>query len=422
MNRIFTLVGFASVVVLLFLTGLYFTHDYTNRETYQVRYDTLRARRLQLEHTLALAHAGPPPWTADFVQQLAAALSAEIEVLPAPAPHAGAATVPQWTFDHVIVDEAGLPAFIVRVRVAPPALTRLAAVLQKVSVITLTTALLFVFVFGLVVWAGRRALAVSALADTAAAPPPPHDGRMLTHLAERSTRQGVELEHERAERQRAEADLHLKQMLLNRSLQEKIDMGRDLHDGLIQSLYAAGLTLQAAGKTLATDPAGARAQIETGVTTINNAIREVRGYITGLSPEKLREHTFAQSVNALVRTLGATRDVQFELHIDDEAARRMTDAQLTDLLQIVREAISNGLRHGGATAVTVRLHENEGRLCLLVQDNGRGFNPVAESGGHGLVNIRARADRLGAALKCTSDPAGGTRLVLTIAAPPAAPS
>ena len=423
MNRLFALVGFASLLVLLLLAGMYFSQDYLQRETEQVRLETLRGRKVQFERILALAHADSPPWNPEFVQQLATALSADIEVLPAPAAPATVETGPgrRWTFDHAIADGAGQPAFVVRVRFAPPLVTRLAAVHQKVAAIALITALLFVFVFGLVVWGSRRALMEAGPAIARSDPLHPNDGRMLSHLAERSSRQGVELEHERTERQRAEADLHLKQMLLNRSLQEKIDMGRDLHDGLIQSLYAAGLTLQAAQKILANDPAGARTQIETSLTTINNAIKEVRGYISGLSPEKLRERTFAKSVQALVQTLGATRNAKFDLRIDDEAARRMNDSQLTDLLQIAREAISNSLRHGGATAITLRLHESEGRLCLLVQDNGRGFNPMVESGGHGLANIRARATRLDADLKCTSEPAGGTRLVLTLPAPPTKP-
>jgi signal transduction histidine kinase len=237
----------------------------------------------------------------------------------------------------------------------------------------------------------------------------------LTHLAKTNLQQGADLKRERSERLRADEDLHFQQILLNRSLEEKIQLGRELHDGIIQSLYATGLTFEAAKNQLALDPTEAARQLDTGLKALNATIRDVRSYISGLSPENLRQQSFADSVRSLTQTLSGGRSTEFDLKIDDSAAIRLTDAESTDLLQIIREAISNGLRHGDASKITVRLHESAGEIGLLIQDNGRGFDPAKLTArGQGLDNLQARAERIGATLRITSAIGEGTRTVVTL--------
>jgi signal transduction histidine kinase len=242
---------------------------------------------------------------------------------------------------------------------------------------------------------------------------------MISHLAHHSALQSIELEKEREERQRAEADAHLKQILLNRALQEKIDMGRDLHDGLIQSLYATGLTIQAGRRALErdNDTSIARGQIDTALLSLNNAIREVRAYISGLGAEHVRQHSFTDSLRTVIDNLRADRPLDTDLRIDEQAVEQLDNDQTTDLLQITREAVSNALRHGHARQITIRLHRHGNETCLLIQDNGRGFDSTLVSRGHGLDNMQARAQRLKAKLHFESTLNQGTRLVLTITAP-----
>ena len=110
----------------------------------------------------------------------------------------------------------------------------------------------------------------------------------------------------------------------------------------------------------------------------------------------------------------AGREVAFDLRIDEDATGLLTEAQSADLLQIGREAISNSLRHGRATAVTLRLHRSDHEVCLLVQDNGAGFDQTKRSSGHGLGNMQARAAGLGASLQLESRPGKGARLLVTV--------
>ncbi len=237
----------------------------------------------------------------------------------------------------------------------------------------------------------------------------------LARLAESSVAQGEELTRERDVRRRAEEDARMQQQLLTQSLDEKIRLGHDLHDGIIQSLYAAGLMLESVRTLVKQNPDEAERRLEATRLALNTAIRDVRAYIVGLAPENLRRAGFAHGLSALVAELKAGREAQFDLKIDDEAAGLLTPEQSIETLQIAREAVSNALRHGRATAVTLRLQRSDRELCLLVQDNGAGFNPATtRDGGHGLHNMQARARRLGAALKVTSAPGEGTRVLATL--------
>ena len=121
-------------------------------------------------------------------------------------------------------------------------------------------------------------------------------------------------------RRRAEEDAQLKQQLLTQSLDEKIRLGRDLHDGIIQSLYAVGLTLETVRALVKSNPAEADRQLEHTRAGLNETIRDVRAYITGLAPENLRRGGVANALSALLAELKAGRSAQFDITIDGDAA------------------------------------------------------------------------------------------------------
>ncbi|MBI5688476.1 MAG: sensor histidine kinase [Verrucomicrobia bacterium] len=237
----------------------------------------------------------------------------------------------------------------------------------------------------------------------------------LARLAESSVAQGEELSRERDVRRRAEEDARLKQQLLTQSLDEKIRLGRDLHDGIIQSLYAAGLTLESVRALLKENPDEAERRLEQTRASLNSAIRDVRAYIAGLTPDSLRRTGFARALSHLMSELRAGREAQIDLQIDDETAALLTPEQSLEVLQIAREAVSNALRHGQATKIAIRMHQGDREVCLLVQDDGSGFDPARNrEGGHGLANMRARAELIGASLRIISQPAQGTRVLTTV--------
>lgn len=414
MNRIARLIGIALLLLIIFLAAVLASWMRLRRQTDQVQKITIETRQQQLEQALSLTQPPPLPWPDSYIKDLNTLLDAQIEVRSKAEPGDHSAAPAPWSFDYAWRHADGQPITHLRINLTPPPTVKLGHVYRHTSFVLLALALGLLIVLVIVVLFSREQNAPGDK-PTASTSNTSHGFASLSQLAKVSVQQQAELEHERIGRLRADEDLHFQQILLNRSLEEKIQLGRELHDGIIQSLYATGLTFEAAKKHIASSPEEATRQLEAGLKTLNTTIRDVRSYISGLAPENLRQQTFSQSVLALTQTLGSGREVNFDLRIDEQTAGRLQDTQISNILQIIRESISNSLRHGAATQITIRLHESADEIGLLIQDNGKGFDPdrlVAR--GHGLDNIKARADRLQAGLRIASTPGEGTRLVITL--------
>jgi signal transduction histidine kinase len=419
MNRIARLLGLAVVLLAIFLAAVLASWIRLRHQTEQLQRVAIESRQQQLERVLALTRPAPPPWTDAYIKDLNIILDAQISVLPASTaaePTVQSSTSSRtWHFNHSLHDDAGQTLAILQVNISPPAYVRLGNFYRHTALILLVLALGLLAVLAIVLLFSFGRNQGDEPTATGISKAIAQEFDSLTHLAKTNVRQGADLERERRERERADEDLHFQQVLLNRSLEEKIQLGRELHDGIIQSLYATGLTFEAAKNQLPRDPAAAAHQLDAGLKALNTTIRDVRSYISGLAPENLRQQGFADSVLSLTQTLSSGRHATFDLRIDESAAAKLSDPQSTDLLQIIRETVSNALRHGAATKITIRLHESDGEIGLLVQDDGKGFDPAQLANrGHGLDNIKARADRIHAGLRITSAPGEGTRIVLTL--------
>lgn len=237
------------------------------------------------------------------------------------------------------------------------------------------------------------------------------------NLARANLAQRAELDLERETRHRAEQDLHLQQVLANQTLQAQITLGRDLHDGLVQTLYATGLVLETASARLSSptpDPVEAASLIQRAKTNINAAIRETRGAIGGLTRDALETQGLPEAIHALLDHLDSGRLQERHVRLDATLPNYPGETR-TELLQIIREASSNALRHGAATRLEIELSSTpDGASQLIVRDNGRGFDPQAIKRGHGLDNLSARARVLGAELEIFSAPGRGTVIALTL--------
>jgi len=204
---------------------------------------------------------------------------------------------------------------------------------------------------------------------------------------------------------------------LRRTLDEHARLGRDLHDGVIQSLYAAGLGLTGIRDLVQTDPNKAEERLEQTRHALNETIRDVRNFINGLDPEALKQQTFRQAVEALIEFRKSVRPFHATIEIDEKLAARLTHGQRVHALQITREAVSNALRHGEATQVAIVLRPFNSRgVELSITDDGRGFDPLAVGdGGIGLQSFAERALELDAKLSIESTAEKGTRVTLSFA-------
>jgi signal transduction histidine kinase len=190
---------------------------------------------------------------------------------------------------------------------------------------------------------------------------------------------------------------------------ERERIGKDLHDGIIQSIYAVGLSLEDVPELIREDPDEVERRVERAIDSLHLTIRDIRNFIFGLRPELLSGTTLANGLLAVVEEFRHNSIVDVELDLGDVA--EPGPETTGHLLGVVNVALSNIARHSGASRAAVRLSraDPEG-LRLAVSDNGRGFDTSASAilGHQGLVNMRSRAATIGATMDIASGDHGTT--------------
>lgn len=236
----------------------------------------------------------------------------------------------------------------------------------------------------------------------------------VAELVISSFAQRQSLQQEIEERRRAEQTLARSEATLRENLEERARLGRDLHDGVIQSLYAAGMGLAGIRTQLLPEQTEAAIRLEQTRGALNETIHDVRNFIVGLEPEALKLQTFSQAVFNLLETMQSLRPFQSQVEMDDELSARLSLSQRVHALQIAREAVSNALRHGEANHITVALRRQGDFAEFQVTDDGRGFDTTSSiSPGNGLDNFAQRAGELGGQLVVDSHPGKGTSVKLS---------
>ncbi|GAA1816036.1 two-component system sensor histidine kinase [Luedemannella flava] len=190
-------------------------------------------------------------------------------------------------------------------------------------------------------------------------------------------------------------------------LEDRERIARDLHDVVIQRLFATGLQLQSAAR-LARPEVGTR--ISAAVDDLDTTIRDIRSAIFELrspAPADLRAEVRAQ-VDSAAAGLG----FRPELVLDGPIDSAVPDEVRPDLLAALREGLSNAVKHARASHVKIHLDVRPGRAVLTVTDDGVGIAEVDERSG--LHNLRQRAERRGGEFTVTSAPGDGTSLCWSV--------
>ena len=204
--------------------------------------------------------------------------------------------------------------------------------------------------------------------------------------------------------------------------EERDRIGRDLHDGIIQSLYAVGLSLEDVPELMGEEPDEAVERVDGAIEAINVAIRDIRNFIYGLRPEAVDGTQVIAGLAALAEEVRHGGLVEVDTQLDQAADPGLDPVGGGELLNLVREALSNAVRHGRAQRIALDLSLVDGRISLEIVDDGVGFDPARDPGAghHGLANMRARSAALGGSLEIRSAPGAGTRVIVGL--PPAGPS
>ncbi len=199
-------------------------------------------------------------------------------------------------------------------------------------------------------------------------------------------------------------------------VEERERIGRDLHDGIIQSIYAVGLSLEDVPELMDEDPEDAKARVDRAIESLDKTIRDIRNFIFGLRPELLQGMALAAGVSALVEEFRVNTMVDTEVRVDDVDLAGVTAEETGQLLIIAREALSNVARHARATRALVDLRGTPDRVVLAIEDNGTGFTvDAARAPAHqGLGNMRNRAHAIGATIVIDSARGSGTRIIVTL--------
>jgi len=190
-------------------------------------------------------------------------------------------------------------------------------------------------------------------------------------------------------------------------------IGRDLHDGIIQSIYAAGLLLESVQPVIPIDPMRAQAQLGRVMDNLNETIQDIRRYIFDLRSD-MPDDDLQSGIKRLLRDFHINTLLETEFEVEGAPVEILSMERRRHIFQVVRETLANTARHARARWVKVVLQYDEDTLDLTISDDGVGMETLQVSKGHGLRNIRERVRLLDGTLRIESAPNEGVTFHLTV--------
>ncbi len=194
------------------------------------------------------------------------------------------------------------------------------------------------------------------------------------------------------------------------SEQERRRWARELHDETLQSLAGLRVGLSSARRGSEVE---LRAAVEAAVENVAEEIANLRSLIVELRPAALDQYGTAAAIESLAERTAARQGIPVEAHIDlafergDEPTRHTAELESTTY-RLVQEALTNAVRHAGATHIRIDVTDHDGSVEVAVADNGRGFDPETTDGGFGLTGMRERVELADGELDIDSGPSGTT--------------
>lgn len=199
------------------------------------------------------------------------------------------------------------------------------------------------------------------------------------------------------------------------AMEEREQLSRDLHDNILQALYAVGMQLEAGKLSMGKSPRKSKLHMAQAVNQLNALMLDIRRFITSLTQRTTTELDFGQALQQLVTSMSSASQAPPELEIATPVLSFITPTLGEQLLNIVREALSNSTRHAQASHRWIRLSLAGNAIHLIIGDNGVGLSTARKCrAGHGLRNMAARAKQISAIFTLKSAPGEGTRVMVDI--------
>lgn len=198
---------------------------------------------------------------------------------------------------------------------------------------------------------------------------------------------------------------------------ERDRIAREMHDGVVQSLFSISLGLEVCKKQVMRDPVVVSERLDELQEHLNRSMTELRRFIYDLRPMKLAELGLSGALEFWVREVTLGRPVKGRVVMEANMPH-LSPSEEACLYRVAKEAVSNVVKHAHAHAFEVRISYRAGHVRLEVRDDGEGFDPnaVLEGGvdGMGLLSIRERMRREGGTLFVDSMPGRGTLLCVDL--------
>jgi signal transduction histidine kinase len=201
---------------------------------------------------------------------------------------------------------------------------------------------------------------------------------------------------------------------------ERSRISRDLHDGILQTLLSLKIQLNVLGQKMRQKPEQACADLASLQKTVQQESEELRRMVTDLRPVRLDGADMRELMMGFAERFRTEHHLAVDLFIKDRDLR-IPDRVCRELFQIYRESLHNIKKHADATHVVVKLEQDEAKVSLVVDDNGRGFSFSGRYASDeldrlrlGPISIKERARGVGGTLTVESNPGHGARLTVEI--------
>jgi two-component system, NarL family, sensor histidine kinase DevS len=196
-------------------------------------------------------------------------------------------------------------------------------------------------------------------------------------------------------------------------LEERERIGMDLHDGIIQSIYGVGLSLESALHSFEEDPEDAKGRVHRSIESLNQAIRDLRAYILDLRPRQMGSEGLLSGLNRLITEFRANTLATVQITGSDHELQELPQPRSMALFHICQEALANIAKHAKAKQVDISLWSTEARVLMEIHDNGKGFEMETTNAsiGHGLANMQTRARSVGGDVDISSVIGEGTTVL-----------
>jgi two-component system NarL family sensor kinase len=205
------------------------------------------------------------------------------------------------------------------------------------------------------------------------------------------------------------AALKASEKRLSALLHDRSRIGRELHNSVLQALYAIGLSLAQSPELRWGAPPALSSSHGQATDQLNKITQDIRRMILSVESDSVDPFRLVSELQALAETFERVSELRIRVEGEPAAEEILTDEEARELVTIAREALSNCVRHAHATRIVIALRQRGSRVQLSIRDNGSGFD--VEHGpakGIGLAHMENRVRKIGGRLDIQSTVGRGT--------------